>query len=172
LKGEHSILTKSHKQLQIQLTKNDVPSSSTSSCGHANIIEENALLKDELSKSTIPIGEKILNGLFSTQRSNNDKIGLGCVSKKKKNKKKKSKPAQAKKDPIVSGDATRGKATRDDHVGIANPHYVLFHDYFGDVHAKYVGPHDGYIAWSIWVPKTLVTNKRGPIEKWGPKTKY
>jgi hypothetical protein len=39
LKSEHSIHTKSHEQLQIQLTKNDVPSSSTSSCEHANIIE-------------------------------------------------------------------------------------------------------------------------------------
>jgi hypothetical protein len=38
-------------------------------------------------------------------------------------------------------------------------------------YAKYVGPNDGYVAWSIWVPKTLVANKRGPIEKWGPKTK-
>jgi hypothetical protein len=66
LKSEHFILTKSHGQLQIQLTKNDVPSSSTSSCDHVNIIEENAKLKDELAKSTIPIGEKILNDLLSS----------------------------------------------------------------------------------------------------------
>jgi hypothetical protein len=152
------------------MTKNDVPSSSTFSCDHANIIEENARLKDELAKSTIPISEKNLNDLLSSQRSNSDKTGLGYVSKKKKNTKEKAKPAQAKKDPTVSGDATRGKATRDDHVGISNPHYVLFHDYYGDVYAKYVGPNDGFIAWSIWVPKTLVTNKRGSIDKWGPKT--
>jgi hypothetical protein len=37
--------------------------------------------------------------------------------------------------------------------------------YFHDVCEKYVGPFDGYIAWSIWVPKTLVTNKIRPIEK-------
>jgi hypothetical protein len=72
LKGEHSILTKSHEELQIQLTKNDVPSSSTSSCEHANITEENARLKYELAKS-IPRGEKNLNDLLSKQRSNNDK---------------------------------------------------------------------------------------------------
>ena len=36
---------------------------------------------------------------------------------------------------------------------------------------KYVGPYDGYIAYSIWIPKTLVANKRGPIEKWVPKSK-
>jgi hypothetical protein len=41
----------------------------------------------------------------------------------------------------------------------------LFRDYYGDVYAKYVGPNDGYVAWSIWVLKTLVANKRGPIEK-------
>jgi hypothetical protein len=181
LESEHSILTKSHEQLQSQLTKNDVPSSSISSCDRANIIEENARLKDELTKSTIPIGEKNLNDLFSNQRSNNVKTGLGYVSKankkknnnkKKKKKKKKAKPTQAKKDPIVGGDATRGEATRDKHAGIASPHYVLFCDYYGDVYAKYVGPNDGYVACSIWVSKTLVTNKRGLVEKWGPKTKH
>jgi hypothetical protein len=88
LKREHSILIKSHEQLQIQLTKNDVPSSSTSSCEHANIIEENARLKDELAKSTVPIGEKNLNDLLSKQRVFNDKTGLVFVSKKKKNSKK------------------------------------------------------------------------------------
>jgi hypothetical protein len=29
--------------------------------------------------------------------------------------------------------------THDEFAGIANPHYVLFHDYYGDVYAKYVG---------------------------------
>src|SRR4051812_23943854 len=47
----------------------------------------------------------------------------------------------------------------------------LFHDYYGDVYAKCVGPYDGYVASSIWVLKTLVTNKKGPIEKWIPKSK-
>jgi hypothetical protein len=57
---------------------------------------------------------------------------------------------------IANGsDASKGKATNDDHAGIANPHYILFNDYYGDVYAKYVGPYDG---------KTLVANKRGPIE--------
>jgi hypothetical protein len=37
------------------MTKDDVPSSSISSCDHANIIEEKAWLKDEFAKSTIPI---------------------------------------------------------------------------------------------------------------------
>ena len=37
-------------QLQTQLSKINVPSSPTSSCNHANIIEENARLNDELAK--------------------------------------------------------------------------------------------------------------------------
>jgi hypothetical protein len=171
LENEFSNLTKLHEQLQIQLTKVDMPCSSTSFCGHANIVEENARLKDELAKASIPIGEKNLNDLLSNQRSNNLKEGLGYVAKKRKKnqKKRKTKPAQAN-DSCVNGDA-KGKATHDDFAGIANPHYVLFRDYYGDVYAKYVGPYDGFIAWSIWVPKTLVANKRGPIEKWVPKTK-
>ena len=68
--------------------------------------------------------------------------------------------------------APKGKVTNNDHAGLDNPHYALFTDYYGDVYARYVGPYDGYIAWSIWVPKTLVTNMRGPIEKWVPKTKH
>jgi hypothetical protein len=105
---------------------------------------------------------KNLNDLLSNQRSNNVKTGLGYVSKaKKNNKKNKAKPAQAKKDPIMGDDAIRCKATHDDYAGIANPHYVLFYDYYGDVYAKYVGPYDENVAWSIWVPKTLVANKRG-----------
>ena len=50
LDSDHSILTKSHEQLQNRLAKYDVPSSSNSSSDHANIIKENARLKDELAK--------------------------------------------------------------------------------------------------------------------------
>jgi hypothetical protein len=49
--------------------------------------------------------------------------------------------------------------------GKYNPQYALCRDYCGHVYAKYVGPYDGYIECAIWVPKVLVTNKRGPIEK-------
>jgi hypothetical protein len=45
------------------------------------------------------------------------------LKKKKNNMKKKAKPAQAKRDPIVGGDATRGKATHDYRAGIANPFF-------------------------------------------------
>jgi hypothetical protein len=79
------------------MTKDDVPSSSISSCDQANIIEENTWLKDEFAKSTIPICEKNVNDLLSIQRSNNDKMGLGYVSTKKKKKKKKKKKENKKK---------------------------------------------------------------------------
>jgi hypothetical protein len=168
LESEHSTLLKSQEQLQIQLTKNDNPSTSTPTCDHTIMLEENARLKDELTKASIPQDEKRL------EKPHIGKDGLGYVAKakkKKKNKKKKTNPAQAKKNPIVGGEATRGNTTPNDFAGNANPHYVLFRDYYGDVYAKYVGPFDGLIEWSIWVPKTLVTNKRGPIAKWVPKTK-
>ena len=59
----------------------------------------------------------------------------------------------------------------DDFAGKANPHYILYVDYYGDVYAKFVGPRDVSIARSIWVPKTHVANKRGPITKRVPETK-
>ncbi|KAK1612453.1 hypothetical protein QYE76_036126 [Lolium multiflorum] len=45
-----SLLSKSNEKLQIRLAKYDVPSSSTPSCDHANLVEENARLNDELAK--------------------------------------------------------------------------------------------------------------------------
>ena len=49
LESEHSTLLKSNEQLQTQLTKNDKPSSSTTYCDHANVIEEVARLNEEMS---------------------------------------------------------------------------------------------------------------------------
>jgi hypothetical protein len=117
-------------------------------------------LKDELAKSTIPIGEKNLNDLLSKKKTFNDKMGLGFVSKKNKknNKKKKAKPSQAKKDPIMGG-----KAAHDDLAGIANPHYVLFRDYYGDVYAKYVGPDDGLFLGLFGFQRPLLLTKEDPL---------
>ena len=101
--------------------------------------------------------ESALDKILSMQRPRHGKEGLGYVAKpKKKNNKKKAKPSQAKKNDVVGGDATRGRATHDDFAGIINPNYVLYCDYYGDVYAKYVGPYDGDVSWYIWVPKTLV----------------
>ena len=56
--------------------------------------------------------------------------------------------------------------------GDFNPSYVLCRATDGHVYAKFVGSLHEYIEWSIWVPKTLVTNIKGPITKWLPKTKH
>src|SRR5664279_3009220 len=132
---DHAKLTKSHEQLQIQLTQFDMPSTSTSSCDHANVIEENARLKDELARIK---GKSPIDDLLQKQRPLNGKEGLGYVAKKKKKNKKKSKPAQAKKNAITSGDATRGETSRNNSAGSNNPHYILFEDYYGVVYATYV----------------------------------
>jgi hypothetical protein len=71
----------------------------------------------------------------------------------------------------VVGNAKRAMPNHNNFGGKYNPSYVLCRVYDGHVYAKFVGSPNECIAWSIWVPKTLVTNKRGPIEKWGPKNK-
>ena len=81
------------------------------------------------------------------------------------------KTPQVKKINIASGSATRGNTTSDDFAGKTNPHYILYVDYYGDIYAKFIGPRNVPNARSTWVPKTLVANKRGPNEKWGPKSK-
>ena len=161
--------------------RNDAPSSSTSTCDHANVIEENARLKTSLAKD-------ISHGKKPISSSKNGKEGLGYVAKAKKNEgfmkdaqtiqakknegfMKDARTFQVKKTYIMGGSAKRGNTTRDDFAGKANPHYILYFDYYGDVYAKYVDPRDGLIACSIWVARTLVTNKRGPITKWVPETK-
>ncbi|KAK1605477.1 hypothetical protein QYE76_029150 [Lolium multiflorum] len=65
LKSEYSLLSKSYEQLQIRLASYDVPSSSTPSCDHANIIEENARLKDELAKASSPQSKLSLDDLLN-----------------------------------------------------------------------------------------------------------
>jgi hypothetical protein len=64
------------------------------------------------------------------------------------------------------GNAKKAMPNKNNFVGKYNPSYVLCRAHDGHVYAKFVGASNEYVAWSIWVPKTLVTNKRGPIEKW------
>jgi hypothetical protein len=71
----------------------------------------------------------------------------------------------------VVGNAKRGMPNRKDFDGKYNPSYVICRAYDGHVYAKFVGSTNKYVAWSIWVPKTLVTKKRGPIERWVPNSK-
>jgi hypothetical protein len=71
----------------------------------------------------------------------------------------------------VVGNAKRGMPNHNDFVGKYNPSYVICRAYDRHVYVKFVGSQNEYTAWSILVPKTLITNKIGPIEKWGPKSK-
>ena len=57
------------------------------------------------------------------------------------------------------------------YAGMNNPSYVLLRRNDGYTFAKFVGTNYDDYAWTIWVPKTLVANSLGPIEKWGPKNK-
>ena len=137
----------------------DVPSTSTSSNG-----------KEGLARGSQHKGKEVLDEILSKQRKNNGKEGLGYIpktkNKKNNNNKKKSKTAQPK-----TSTTTNDKSNYDGFAGANNPNFELYCDHYGDVYASYVGPYDCYIPWSIWVPKTLVTNMRGSIEKWVPKTK-
>src|SRR3954467_8184173 len=113
-----------------------------------------------------------LDDLLSKQRSPNNKTGLGYASyaNRKSDFKNKEMPAQAKNKVFGGNKAPKGNVLKKDRTGLDDPNYELFNSY-GNVYARYIGPYDGFIAYSIWVPKTLVTNMKGPIAKWVPKTK-
>ena len=72
---------------------------------------------------------------------------------------------------VVSGKATRGKPTPNKKKEKMPPSYVLRKAKDGNVFAKFIGPRNAFRFYAIWVPKTLVTNLRGPIAKWAPLTK-
>ena len=134
-------------------------------------------------------GEKNLNNLLSNQKEVVAKEGVGFAPKsnnKKKNDKTKRPPPlkqtfvkegegatkEKKKNTVKGGDAKKGKTSLPNKADDFNPSYVLCHASDGHVYAKFVGSLHEYIEWSIWVPKTLVTNIKGPITKWVPKTKH
>jgi hypothetical protein len=144
-------------------------------------------------------GNKKLDELLNAQKKHGDKTGLGYASKSKKNKKKKNKKKKKNSVPApppslkkhasneiyydengnifeeevreVIGNAKKAMPNHNNFAGKYNPSYVLCRERDGHVYAKFVGSSNEYVAWSTWVPKTLVTNKKGPIEKWGPKIK-
>jgi hypothetical protein len=145
----------------------------------------------------LPNGDARLDELLSAQKQHGDKTGIGFISKSKKKKKnnKKTKffvPTPPKKHITndicfdedgnvfeeegelvkeVVGNAKKAMPNHNNFAGKYNPSYVLRRAYDGHVYEKFVDSPNKCIAWSIWVPETLVTNKRGPIEKRGPKNK-
>ena len=159
-------------------------------CEHVHLVEENAMLKEQLEKGLVSCiqGEKNLNDLLSNQKEVVAKEGIGFApnpKNKKKNDKTKRPPPlkqtfvkegegapKEKKNNVKGGDVKKGNATPSNKAGDFNPSYVLCCASDGHVYAKFVGSPYEYIEWSIWVPKTLVTNIKGPITKWVPKTKH
>ena len=147
----------------------------------ASLAHENKRLKTQLEKGLVTCiqGEKNLNDLLSQQKGRVSREGLGYNSRSekaplqpKKNKHvQKGHIGQSNKGTCVGSNATRGIPTHNDFAGKHNPSYVLCKSYDGDVYAKYVGPRNAFVKYAIWVPKTLVTNVKGPILKWVPKLK-
>jgi hypothetical protein len=132
------------------------------------------------------------NELLNGQRNIPSRAGLAFVPETIKKKKKNMRKDKKKQDAVTQagnsaldqggnstpraknsapGQARNSGPTHNNSAGEYNPHYVLCRDYYGNLYAKYVGPWDDYVEWAIWVPKILVTNKRGPIQNWVPKTK-
>ena len=148
LEVTHSLLVKSHEQLQTQSNKTAVPSTSIIPCDHAHVIEENARLKAELAKTTsaktsTPKGkEKVVTQVIEL-KPHKGKEGLGYVAKAKKKvdntKVNRTKSAQVKTTTAESN-ATRGKTTHSDFAGTNNPNYILYTIYYGDVYD---------ICWSV-----------------------
>ena len=75
------------------------------------------------------------------------------------------------KGKVVSGKATSGMPTLNKPKEFMPPSYVLRKTKYGEDYAKFGGPRNAFRSYDIWVPKTLVTNLRGPIAIWVPLTK-
>ena len=154
-------------------------------------------MKDQLEKGLVSCiqGEKNLNELLSNQKECVAKEGIGFdpSQKKKKNKhkkknKKKTHQATPPQQQVVfeqeghkekekgkekdgEGVITKEMVPSPNYAGMNNPSYVLLIRDNGYTFAKFVGTNYDDYAWTIWVPKTLVANSLGTIEKWGPKNK-
>ena len=75
-------------------------------------------------------------------------------------------------DTLSKSIVPKNTSSHNNFAGKYNPSYVLLKSNDGHVFAKYVGTsYDSDYHKAIWVPKTLVTNKKGPIQKWVPKSK-
>jgi hypothetical protein len=132
-------------------------------------------------------GQKNLNEVLSRHNEVFAKEGLGfdpSISKKKTSSQKCTTPlketfvreghkekGKGKVNKVVSGKATRGMPTPNKPKDFMPPSYVLRKTKDGEVYAQFVGPRNAFCFYAIWVPKTLVTNLRGPIAKWVPLTK-
>jgi hypothetical protein len=135
-----------------------------------------------------PKGDERLYELLSAQKQHGDKTELGFISKSKKKRKKKKNKKKNAHVPLPSllrcipndicfdkdgnvfeeegelvkevvGNAKRAMPNHNNFARKYNPSYVLCHAYDGHVYAKNFHSPNECIAWSIWFPKTLITNK-------------
>jgi hypothetical protein len=196
VKDELNRLSKKYEELQA--LHNEVQGSSSvpiiieniacainSSLDQAILIEENAKLKAQLEKEHLssPQLGKPPHELFAQQKERPHGQGLGYNPRNNNNN---YVPPPKKinfvkegyngngngKKVAMGGNANRGNPNHS-FAEKTNPSYVLCKDTNGNVVARYVGPRDGYAYrwYSIWVPKSLVANARGPISQWAPKPK-
>jgi hypothetical protein len=163
-----------------------------SSLDQASLIEDNLALHAQLKKGllTCAQGEKNLNDVLSHHKESFAKEGLGFDPSTSVTKdvtlSKESTPQkvifvrEGHKDKgkkivdkvgVGNGKAIRGKPTPTKKKEKMPPSYVLRKAKDGEVFAKFIGPRNAFRFYTIWVPKTLVTNLRGPIAKWAPLTK-
>uniref|UniRef100_A0A0A9FVV6 Uncharacterized protein n=1 Tax=Arundo donax TaxID=35708 RepID=A0A0A9FVV6_ARUDO len=86
------------------------------------------------------------------------------------------------KAPHVKAAQAKAMKKNDHHVNKAKPYasqdhfsadYVLTWNRFGKIVVKYVGSrtNNTLLKSSVWVPKTLIANAKGPKQSWVPKTK-
>ena len=132
------------------------------------------MLKEQLEKErlTSTQSEKTLDEILAHQNVRPPKQGLGFNprdNKKKANPSKKVNFVREGHKEVGNGkkdgeerNAIRGNPNHHS-AGKFNPSYVLCKGTKGDVYAKYVGPRNAFRWYSIWVPKSLVTNSKGPI---------
>jgi hypothetical protein len=103
----------------------------------------------------------------------------GVATKPKRKRKRRTKKKMNKKNMETNREGSNASSRRDGvpnsastgFAGSNNPSHVLFVDYYGHIRARFIGPQKDNVDWTIWVPKPLVTNMLGPIEKWVPKSK-
>ena len=193
--GELMKLKENHDQLRATYDKalgtlkdpivvENIACASNSTIDQALLVEENKKLKEQLEKERLTHSNKskVLDGVLAHQKVRAPKQGLGYNPRNAKNGATPFKKINfvqeghkvdgKAKENVVNGGATRGNPNHK-FAGKFNPSYVLCKGTQGDVYAKYVGPRNGYAYrwYSIWVPKDLVANAKGPITQWVPKQK-
>jgi hypothetical protein len=196
LKSDHDISQSVANELRLQNEKLNLIIAKEATKFPSSTFIATSCHTNPLYEKDPPNGDKRLDELLSAQKQHGDKTGLGFISKSKKKKNKKKKfpvPTPPPKKCIpndicfdedgnvfeeegelmkeVVGNAKKAITNHNNFAGKYNPSFVLCRAYNGHVYAKFVGSPNECIAWSIWVPKTLVTNKRGPIENGDLKTR-